>query len=138
MIEEGIVADVKDGKLIVNIKRHPACGSCRACSIAEGRLMKIEFENTINAKKGDRVKIELDDLAILRGSILFYVTPLLGLIFGIFIGGLFTKRVSLFIPDEVVSALFGIIIMTATFIAIRRYNLADKKIYKPRIIKDSG
>ena len=135
MREEGVVVGIKDGRLIVNIRRHPACGSCKACSMAEDKIMKIEFENTINAQKGDRVNLELDDFVILKGAILFYGAPLLGLILGIFIGGIFAKKIDLAMPDEVVSALFGIMIMLITFIAVRKYNLVNKKMYKPKITK---
>ena len=133
MVEQGIVSDIKDGKLIVNIRRHPACGSCKACKMAEDRFMEIEFENTIGAHKGDMVNIELDDFVILKGALLFYAAPLAGLIFGIFIGGMAAKKMHLYLPAEAVSALSGIIIMLIIFLAVRRHNLANKKRYKPKI-----
>ena len=135
MIEQGIVADARDGKLIVNIRRHPACGSCKACGAAEGRLMKIELENTVDAQKGDRVSIELDDTAILRGALFFYGIPLLGLLFGIFIGKMIAERMHIGMPHEAASALFGMITMLLTFIGVRRYNSANKEKYKPRIVR---
>lgn len=135
MVEEGVVSEVKDGKLIVSIKRHPACGTCKACSMAEDKEMRLEFENTIGAQKGDRVNIELDDFVIVRGAFLFYILPLLGLIFGIFIGGLLTKGIDFMLPDEVIAALFGIIIMIITYIAIGKFNLANRRGYKPKISK---
>ncbi len=135
MLEQGIVSEVKEGKLIVNIRRHPACGSCNACSRAEDRLMRMEFDNTIDARKGDRVNIELDNALFLRGAFLFYVVPLLGLMLGLFIGSASARKISFGLPDEAVSALFGIIIMLITFIAIRRYNLKNKERFKPRVWK---
>lgn len=138
MVEEGVVTEVKDGRLIVNIRRHPACGSCRACGIAEDRVMKLELENTINARKGDRVNLELDDFIILKGAFLFYALPLLGLILGLFIGKIFSKNIDSVLPEEAVSALFGIIVMVITFMAIRRHNLANKEKYRLKISKNNG
>lgn len=135
MVEEGIVSDIKDGRLIVSIRRRPACGGCRLCSMGADREMVMEFENKIGARKGERVNIELDDSVILKGAFLFYIVPLLGLIFGIFIGRIFTKKVYFGIPDEAIWALSGIIIMLATFVVIRRYNLAKGDRHKPRISK---
>lgn len=126
MVEQGVIADVKNGKLIVNIERHAACGSCKACSMGEGKTMRIEFENTIGAEKGDEVKIELDDSLILKGAILFYFVPLLGLILGIFAGRIFY---------EAASALFGISTMLITFMAVRRYDAANRERFKPKISK---
>ncbi len=133
MVEKGVVGDVRDGKIFVNIARHPACIGCRACNIHEGRVMRIEFENTIGAKKGDRINIELDDYLILKGAFLFYVVPLLGLVLGLFLGRVAAKNMNLGLPDEIVSAACGITIMIMTFIIIKKYNLANGKMYKPRI-----
>ncbi|MBL7068642.1 MAG: SoxR reducing system RseC family protein [Candidatus Omnitrophica bacterium] len=133
MVEQGIVTEVKDGRLIVNIKRHAACGGCRACSLTEHKEMVIEFENTIGARKGEKVDIELDDIIILKGAFLFYIVPLAGLIFGIFAGWLFAAKMAL--PVELVSASLGIIVMAAALAAVRRYNPAGKERYRPVIKK---
>jgi len=135
MVEQGIVAEVKGEKLIVNIERNPACVSCKACSMGEGKKMEIEFDNTIGAKKGDRVKIALDDSIILKGSFLFYVVPLLGLIIGLFIGKVFAEKIDLPMPAEVTSTLFGIIVMIMSFIIVRNYNAGNKDKYRSRITK---
>ena len=135
MVEKGIVADSKDGKIIVNLKRHPACGSCKACNMRDSREMALELENTIGAQKGQSVDIELDDLVILKGACLLYGVPLLGLGLGIFTGKIIADTVKTTFSTEIISALSGILFLSAALIAVRRYNLNNKKKYKPRLIK---
>jgi sigma-E factor negative regulatory protein RseC len=135
MIEKGVVADSNDGKIIVNIKRHPACGGCKACNMQESREMILELENTIGAQKGQSVNIELDDLVILKGACMFYGVPLLGLVLGIFAGKMIADTVMTTYSTEIISALSGIFFLSAALIAVRRYNLNNREKYKPRLIK---
>ena len=126
MIEKGVVSDIKEEKLIVNIKRHAACKSCRACSMAEDKTMRVELYNNIGASIGDSINIELDDSIVLKGAALFYGAPLLGLILGIFAGRPF---------NELVSAVTGIVFMAAAFSLIRKISIKNKENFKPKISK---
>lgn len=133
MLEEGVVSSVNQGKLIVNIKRHPACGACKACNMGEDRVMSLELDNSIDAHEGDKVKIELDDSIILKGALVVYGLPLLGLMIGILLG----SKIAIYMnrPYEIIGAICGIVSMLVTFLFIKRYNSRNKDQYKPRLIK---
>jgi sigma-E factor negative regulatory protein RseC len=135
MIEQGKVRDIKGKRLIIDVKRSPACNSCKACSSREDGVMQMEFENTIGARKGDIVNIELDDALILRAAALFYAVPLLGLVCGLFLGWLVAKKTSLGLLPEPTSALFGICIMIMSFATVRKKERACGERYKPKIYK---
>ncbi|NQT07002.1 MAG: SoxR reducing system RseC family protein [Candidatus Omnitrophica bacterium] len=134
MVEEGVISDIKDGKIIVNMKRRPACGSCGACGMAENKTMEIVFENTIGAVKGDRVHIELDDSAILKGAFFFYVIPLIGLMAGIMFGTILARAINATMPEEIIAALSGITAMLSTLIFVRMRSTAGSG-HKPKISK---
>lgn len=138
MVEQGVVAAIRGDKLIVNVKRRPACGSCRICSTGEEGLMSMELANTIGAQKGDRVNIELDDALILKAASVFYLTPLLGLFIGLFMGWVIADNLAIDIQTELSSAIFGIIIMMLAFMLVRRHNLVSKDSYAPKISKVQG
>ena len=135
MVEKGVVSGLNKGRLIVNIERHAACAGCKACNVASGRLMAIEVDNTIGAKIGDRVNIELDDSIFLKTALLFYLLPLLGFIFGVFIGSVSLKGADLILPNEVLSTLFGVLIMVIILLGVRKYSRTRTQRYRPRISK---
>jgi len=134
MVEEGVISDIKDGKIIVNMKRRPACGSCGACGMVENKTMEIVFENTIGAAKGDRVHIELDDSVILKGAFFFYVIPLIGLMAGIMLGTVLARTINSTMPEEIIAALSGIAAMLAAIIFVKMRGTAGSG-YRPKISK---
>lgn len=138
MTEEGVVADVRGGKIIVKIVRQPACGSCKACKTAESQEMEIELDNPIDAKVGQRVRLELDDSAILKGSLVTYGLPSLGLVTGLFLGRFMARLLN--IGYELPSAALSIGLMVVSFLFINRYNNNTKEQYRPRVsqVIDNG
>jgi sigma-E factor negative regulatory protein RseC len=97
--------------------------------------MTLELENTIGASRGDKVKVELEDAAIIKGAALFYLAPLIGLMAGIFIGKYIAQSSGQAHGVEIKAAVSGIIAMLVTFLGIRRYSSFSKARYKPRIRK---
>lgn len=135
MIEKGIVSDLKDGKLIISTRRRSACGSCKACGMKEGRDMSLELDNTIDARVGDIVNIELDDLVILKGTFLFYGVPLVGLMAGLFLGKILFEKVKAGVPTELLATLLGFFFMIMAYLAVKRRGSFNNKRYKPKVVK---
>lgn len=90
MIEErGRVLSVESGAVWVETIRHSACGSCQArvgCGQSllqrlggSRRLGMIRALNDSACAVGDEVLIGIPETAVLQGSALVYVLPLLGL-----------------------------------------------------------
>ncbi len=135
MTEKGIVLEKRDGKIIVKIERHSACGGCKACETNEKREMTLELRDTLDAQKGDTVEIKLDDSAILKGAIFFYGLPLLGLIVGVLAGKSIVEMAELPLPIELTSALAGVAFMAVALIAVKIYGARNRERYKPRTVR---
>ena len=96
MIEtEGTVVAVEAGRAWVETNRRSACGHCEssgACGTAllgntfGNRPTRIEVDNRIGARTGDRVILGLPERGMLIGSFLLYLFPLAGLFAGALLG----------------------------------------------------
>jgi len=90
MIEESArVIDIEGTQLVLEAEIKTSCQSCSAqkgCGTSllsrhVGRkLSRFRIENTLNAKIGDEVIVGLSEQAMLRGSILVYLFPLLSML----------------------------------------------------------
>ena len=134
MIEKGIVSELRDGKIIINIKRHPACSACRLCAKNEAQLMRIEVENSVKARAGDRVELHLDDGIILKGALIAYVLPLAFLLTGLFGGNFLAGFIEFSEFRELFGAVCGIIFLVLSFFVIQRFNLINREKFKPTVI----
>ena len=79
MVEQGIVSRLKDDKIVIDITRHPACSTCRLCRKSESQIMRLEVENSVNARVGDKVVLRLADGALLKCALVVYMFPLAAL-----------------------------------------------------------
>jgi positive regulator of sigma E activity/YHS domain-containing protein len=90
--EEGLVASVSEnGWAQVVADRRDACGDCGAsgCCAAlggGGSKMVIKAVNRAGAGIGDLVSITLKSGTVIQSAAIFYLIPLLGLIFGAAVG----------------------------------------------------
>jgi sigma-E factor negative regulatory protein RseC len=90
MIEETArVIAIEDGRLLLEAQTTTACGACAAkqgCGTSVlskwvGRkFTRFEAPNTVNARVGDEVVVGLSEQAMLKGSVLVYLVPLLAMI----------------------------------------------------------
>ncbi len=96
MIEEsGVVINCAGEFADVETERKSSCGGCSASGVCgAGVLAKVfgrrrsivRVVNSIDAQAGDRVVVGLPDGALVRGSFVFYVVPLLTMIVGAMLG----------------------------------------------------
>ena len=87
MLEQSAtVVDVIDGRVIIEVLPESTCGSCavkQGCGTAVlsgsvGRkLIRIELEDTLGTAAGERVVLGIPEDAIVKGSLLMYLVPLL-------------------------------------------------------------
>ncbi|MDH5299874.1 MAG: SoxR reducing system RseC family protein [Gammaproteobacteria bacterium] len=97
MLEEtAVVVDVEGDFAWVQTQRQSACGSCAAnkgCGTAVvgkaigNKLTRVRAINRANAKRGDQVIVGIQPQALVRGSLIVYLLPLLGLLVGALFGG---------------------------------------------------
>ncbi|WP_303864601.1 SoxR reducing system RseC family protein [Alkalibaculum bacchi] len=132
MIEIGTVDSIVEKKAKVTIERSAMCGDCGACQVGKDKLtMETTVLNTVNAKVGDKVEVEMAFKNVLMASIIAYGIPLLFFIIGVMLSSLFIGEVE----NPIISFISGLVLMAVAFIIIK---ILDKKgtfsfTYEPQI-----
>ncbi|MDK2798687.1 MAG: sigma-E factor negative regulatory protein RseC [Clostridiales bacterium] len=117
----GVVISIKNDTAMVQIKRTSACGGkCETCGGCEVSSQKVEAYNTVGAKVGQVVRLDMKDTQVLFAAFMVYIVPLIMLFIGYAIG------YSLFI-NEIVGVISGLLLLVASFLVIKRI---DKKLGK--------
>ncbi len=91
MIEETArVIEVRGGQLVLEAEIKTSCQSCSAkkgCGTSllsehvARKMTRFTISNTLGASVGDEIVVGLSEVAMLRGSILVYLFPLLSMLF---------------------------------------------------------
>lgn len=78
MTEFGTVVECKKNFIQVRIGRNSACASCGKCGMTENQK-HVDFfvENTLNARLGDKVEVEIPDASTVSLALVAYVLPLI-------------------------------------------------------------
>ena len=132
MIEEtALVLEVREQQALLQTQRKSAC---QACSVKSGcgtstltkvvgkRSSQFVVENTLNLQAGDQVVVAIDENALVQGSLLIYLLPLvLMLLAGTLAEFLFAS--------ESVTILFSIAGFVLSLIAVR-YTLSFSRLKK--------
>jgi sigma-E factor negative regulatory protein RseC len=89
MIEQQArVVEIKEGKLLLQVQRQSACGSCSASkgcgtsvlsNIVGQKFSRLQADNNINASVGDMVVVALPEKALVRASVVMYIIPVFGM-----------------------------------------------------------
>ena len=82
----GLVTSVTDGTAQIRFLRGSACAHCGACLTVGDSEMEISLPNTLGAKEGDRVAVDLSPKRVVQASLIAYAVPLVLLITGVYIG----------------------------------------------------
>ena len=82
----GTVTSVANGTVQIHFLRGSACAHCGACLTVGESEMEISLPNTLGAKEGDRVAVDLSPKRVVQASLLAYAVPLLLLIVGVLVG----------------------------------------------------
>ncbi len=77
MTEKGKIIKINNNQATVRIDRKFACSSCGVCAFKPSDLyMDITIDNTLNAKNGDTVEVDITSGSIAKMSITAYLLPL--------------------------------------------------------------
>lgn len=139
MEQQGYIVGIIDEKTAkLKMQRHSACASCGKCTTtSEKKDIIVEVDNSIGAKLGDRVAVNMESMNILKAVGIAYIFPLISLL----IGTIGTYYVLQFIENikniEVISSIVGIIIMLISFFILRKNDskLRESRQYIPIITK---
>ncbi len=76
MREFGIITSVDSGNCVVRFDRKAACDKCNMCLRGKNEMyVELVVANSLAAKVGDKVEVEMPDNTILKASFLVYIVP---------------------------------------------------------------
>jgi len=118
MWEKGKIIEVSEEKLKIIVEREENCGSCNLCKQGREGVKIMEVTRPPGEfKVGQKVKIELSERAMVKGVLLLYFLPLLGLILGIALGEYWGNTLAWLSPRRDLFA-FGLGIFFLTLLII--------------------
>ena len=86
MLQYGVVTETNGENVTVRFMRTKACANCGACMTIGENEAQVEIANTLHARVGDAVRVELHEKGLLKASLFAYILPLCALLLGIALG----------------------------------------------------
>jgi len=90
MIEEQVqVVEIAGNQIVLQGATQSACGSCSAnkgcgtsvlSKVVGRKFTRFQVDNNINAEIGDTVVVGIPEDALLKGSLVMYVVPIMGML----------------------------------------------------------
>src|SRR5690554_212440 len=141
MIEIGRVIDINNGKATIKIERHSLCSKCtNNCQLAgsnhERKELEVKLDNVVAARKGQLVKLEIEEKSLVLSSIIVYIIPLIGLILGYFAGtGIAPDTVSEY--REYFGIAGSLVLLLISFLCVRYLDrvIGRKGKFQPRLVE---
>ncbi|HOB65003.1 MAG TPA: SoxR reducing system RseC family protein [Clostridia bacterium] len=129
MIEIGEVKKItKSGWCTVRFPRKTACENCHMCLKPKDEMfVELKLRNTLAAKEGDTVSVEIGDRAPLIASLITYIIPLI--LVGIALGA----TAWLDSPAASLGAAGGALLLSFVITMIIDRKLKGKKNFTPRM-----
>lgn len=145
MNQQGYIVEIVDSVTAkLKLKRHFACASCGKCATtSEEKYIIVEADNTIGAKVGDRVEVNMETVNVLKAAFIAYTIPLLALLLGT-VGTFYgLKAINIKNNVEIISGGAGLIFTILSFLILKKNDkkFRESKEYIPiviRIIVSSG
>ena len=115
------------------LQKHSACASCGKCKdlSSESKEILVEVDNTIGAKIGDYVEVNMENINVLKATALAYLVPLAFLLIGTatsyFVLYSLTGIEEIII--ELISGSIGVFLMLVAYILLKKN---DKKFHESR------
>ncbi len=135
MYEEGKVVEIKGDvtRIEIDLKPKPACLGCPASKICDLRTKGERYIDAIKIEGiriGDKVRVEIKGVKIVKGTFFLFFMPALMLLIGLGIGELIKK-------GQVFSLLMGAGFIGISFFIIHQLDKrwAKKGKFRPRIIQ---
>lgn len=140
MNQQGFIIDIVDNRTAKMImQRHSACASCGKCTklSSECQDLVVEVDNSIGAKKGDRVEVSMESVKVLKATMLAYLVPLIFLLVGTILTYYILDLIKFSGPIEVISGVVGLICTGISYLLLRKNDAKFKQSrqYIPKVTK---
>lgn len=122
MEQQGYIIEIIDKKTAkLKMQRHSACASCGKCTTtSEKKDIVAEVDNSIGAKVGDRVCVNMESMNVLKAAAIVYILPLIGLLIGT-IATYYTLQVFGNVNSvEMISGIVGLLLMLISFLILKK------------------
>lgn len=126
MINQGLIAENKADQSKVLVFREEACGSCASCGACKTKPKMIWLDNSLGAKPGDMVVLEMDNKQFFRSAFLLFGLPLILFIAGILISH-FVQLGQTGTSNDMVSFLGGLVGLFIYWLVARKLDSGDVK-----------
>lgn len=84
MKETGLITEITRNECVVRFNRKAACDNCNMCfRTKDDMYVELVVENTLDAKVGDSVEVEIPDKSVLKASFLAYIVPASAFLIGL-------------------------------------------------------
>lgn len=130
IFETGRVISVLDGKAEVEIIKAEHCSGCSAksiCNVNDG-VRNVLARDPLGVSLGDKVRLSIQGIDLVKMSVLFYGIPLIILVIGIFIGFQFFYQSDF---KELYSFLLAVILIVIYYFS---YYFFQKKYSKKELL----
>ncbi|OGC06457.1 hypothetical protein A2526_03695 [candidate division WOR-1 bacterium RIFOXYD2_FULL_36_8] len=125
MREQGIIKRVVSKDIVeVALQRSGGCGRCGACKVLSDGFFGVEAINSIGAKIGDNVILDIEYNNFIWFSAIIYIFPIILFGFGYFLGELFESGI-----------IFAFLFLIVSFILMYLYDKkASDKFSKAKVV----
>lgn len=145
MRNTGIIVETLDHSIAkLKMKQHSACAECGKCHTeSESKDLLVEVDNTVGAKIGDLVEVDLEAANVLQAAAIAYLIPLASLLIGVIVTYQILDSISYNGSKEILSSLVGVVTMAISYVIIRINDnkFKQSKKYMPivtNIVKSNG
>lgn len=142
MNQQGYIIEIVDDKTAkLKMQRHSACASCGKCQTlsSESKEILVEVDNSIGAKPGDHVEVNMENMNVLKATALAYAVPLIFLLVGTIVSYFMLDMIisTQGIIVELISGIIGIMLMLLSYVILKKNDskFRDSRKFIPVITK---
>lgn len=140
MNQQGFIIDIVDNRTAKMImQRHSACASCGKCSklSSECQDLVVEVDNSIGAKKGDRVEVSMESVKVLKATLLAYLVPLIFLLVGTILTYYILDLIKFSGHIEIIGGVVGLICTCISYLLLKKNDnkFKESREYIPKITR---
>lgn len=130
MTEKGVVTKVKGRRATVQFDRKSACDSCHMCAVTrDGMKVQIVIDNTLDARVGDVVTVQMGERFVLTAALIVYIIPLVLVGIGVGVGSLLGELA------QILLAVAGLIVGFVIAFLLDRLVIRKKKGFSPLMVE---
>lgn len=139
MNQHGYVVEIVDSITAkIKMQKHSACASCGKCaSSTDKKDIVVEVDNTIGAKVGDYVEVNMNSVDVIKAASIVYIVPLIALLGGTIASYSILNFIDISFNKEILSAIIGVTLTALVYLFIKSKDskLRESRQYIPIITK---